>query len=62
MSDTLHPIPDAQAQIKVGRTKFYELIGAGEIITVNIGRRRFVPQSAIDAYIETLKARSAGAA
>ncbi len=32
----------ALAMIGIGRTRFYELVGAGQITTVKIGRRRLV--------------------
>lgn len=32
----------ALAMISIGRTRFYELVAAGQITTVKIGRRRLV--------------------
>lgn len=59
-SSTVHPkllpvYPDAgKALGGLGRTKVYELITSGELRTVKIGRRRFVPASAIDEYVSRL--------
>ncbi len=38
----------------IGHTKFYQLIRDGELRSVRIGRRRFVPQSEIDRFIAGL--------
>jgi excisionase family DNA binding protein len=35
-------IEDAAAALAIGRSKTYELISAGRLLTVNIGRRRLV--------------------
>jgi hypothetical protein len=40
----------------LGRTRVFDLIASGQLASVKIGRRRFVPDSAIAAYIERLKA------
>jgi excisionase family DNA binding protein len=42
--------------IGIGRTALYELIAAGKIKTVKIGRRRFVPSEAIDEFVAGLAA------
>lgn len=47
-----YTIPDACAQIGVGRSKLYELIGAGEIRTFKVGTRTLVPASELVAFIE----------
>lgn len=39
----------------VGRTKFWELINAGELETVRIGRRRMVVWSSVRAYVDRLR-------
>jgi excisionase family DNA binding protein len=38
----------------IGRTKLYELIAAGELQTVKIGRRRFVVAASVDEYVDRL--------
>lgn len=35
----------------IGHTKFFDLIKSGELRTVTIGRRRFVPSSEVDRFI-----------
>lgn len=36
----------------IGKSLFYELLAAGELETVAIGRRKFVIESSLVAYIE----------
>ncbi|MGY1959600.1 helix-turn-helix domain-containing protein [Nocardia gamkensis] len=42
--------------IPVGHSKYYELIGSGELRSVKIGRRRFVTEQAVADYIARLDA------
>ncbi len=35
-------VNDALAMLGIGRTRFYELVAAGEITTIKLGRRRLV--------------------
>ena len=61
MQPILLPIyPDAgQALGGLGRTKVYELITSGELRTVKIGRRRFVPATAVEEYVARLEQQGA---
>lgn len=47
-------IPEACAAIRVGRTKFYQLLNSGEIKAVKIGKKTLVPQAAIFQWIDGL--------
>jgi excisionase family DNA binding protein len=38
----------------VGRTKVYELMASGRLVSVKIGARRLVPVEKVDEYIERL--------
>lgn len=40
--------------IPIGRSKYYELIGSGDLRSVKIGRRRFVTEQAVADYISGL--------
>lgn len=40
----------------LGRTRVFDLIRTEQLASVKIGRRRFVPDSAIERYITRLKA------
>ncbi|MCU1669508.1 MAG: hypothetical protein JWP40_2435 [Blastococcus sp.] len=61
MNPVLLPVyPDAgKALGGLGRTKVYELITSGQLRTVKIGRRRFVPTTAIDEYVARLQQQGA---
>jgi len=45
--------------LDIGKTKLYELIAAGELETIHIGRRTLVLQASIDALVERLRAENA---
>ena len=49
-------IPDAGAMLGIGRSTVYELIAAGELETVHIGRCCRVPVAAVDEYVRRLRA------
>ena len=49
----LHPVPEALIQLGgIGRSTLYAMIAKGEIGTVHIGNRVFVPSDEIAAFIE----------
>lgn len=56
----MHPVllpvfPDAGLALGgLSRTKVYELIATGELRTVKIGRRRFVPATAVQEFVDRL--------
>ena len=55
------PVPAFMAAAGIGRSKVYELIGAGEIQSVLVGRRRLVIVQSYGDYLERQsKAQSAG--
>jgi excisionase family DNA binding protein len=56
----LHNIEQAQERLGVGRSKVFQLIGSGELRSVQVGRRRLVPEQAIRDFIARLD-RQAGA-
>ena len=45
-------IPQAAAVLAIGRTTVYELIGAGDLEAVHIGRSARVPVAALEDYVE----------
>jgi len=55
LAPLLLPITPAANHIAVGRSTLYELIAAGEIESVHIGRRHLVVRSSLDAYVERLR-------
>jgi hypothetical protein len=40
----------------IGHTMLYDLINAGQIVKVNVGRRGFVTTESIDAYVDRITA------
>lgn len=48
----LRSIRDTSEDLGIGRTKTYELIGRGELATVQIGSRRLITVASINALIE----------
>lgn len=56
---TLLTPEEAAMRLGVGRTTMYRLMGSGEIESVQIGRLRRVPTSAVDAYAQKLIIRAA---
>ena len=49
-------VPEALQILRVGRTRFYELLNAGELSAVRLGRRTLVRADEIDRFIHTLEA------
>lgn len=43
-------VEEAAAELRIGRTKAYALINAGELGSLTIGARRFVTRAMIAAY------------
>lgn len=52
----------AAAALGIGRSKVFELIAAGQIETVQIGRSRRVPAQALVAYVDRLRGATTSAA
>ena len=53
------PVPQFLAAAGIGRTMLYELIGAGEIESVKIGKRRLI---VVQSYLDLLARRRAAEA
>ena len=51
-------IPEALKATGIGRTKFYEEVGAGRIKVVRIGRRVLVPVDGLRAWVKVLEEAS----
>lgn len=45
-------VPEAAAASGIGRTTLFALIKAGELQSIKIGRRRYVPVVALQGYLE----------
>lgn len=49
-------IDEAREVLRVGRSKFYELVADGEIKLTKIGRKSLVRQADLDAFVAGLAA------
>jgi excisionase family DNA binding protein len=54
-------VDDAAQLLAIGRTTMYQLIAAGEIELVHIGRCARVPVSELERYVERCRAQRAAA-
>jgi excisionase family DNA binding protein len=50
---------EAAEELGVSRSKLYELMRSGQLISVRIGRLRRIPVAALQEYIERLRANEA---
>jgi excisionase family DNA binding protein len=55
-SPLLFTVERTAERLEIGRTKVYELIAAGELESITIGRARRVIPDSIDAYVKRLRA------
>ena len=55
-------IPEAAAQLRIGRSTVYELINAGQLEVVHIGRSARVPVEAVEQLVLQLRRRATPAA
>ena len=54
--DRLLSVGEAAAQLGIGRSLVYDLIAAGRVRSLRVGRRRLVPSGAIADYIAGARA------
>jgi excisionase family DNA binding protein len=47
------PVPEAATRLGIGVTKVKELIAAGRLASVLVGRRRLVPVAALDDFVKS---------
>jgi excisionase family DNA binding protein len=47
-------VEEAAAQIRVGRSRMFELIRRGEVLSVKVGGSRRVPYDSLRAYVDQL--------
>lgn len=47
-------VRQAQALLNIGNSKFYELVKAGQLDLVKIGRASFVKADALDRFVDSL--------
>jgi excisionase family DNA binding protein len=54
----LLPVEAVMGQLNIGRSSVFKLIDSKKLRSVKIGRRRLVPQSAVDEFVANLLAAS----
>ncbi|GLY48037.1 MULTISPECIES: helix-turn-helix domain-containing protein [Lentzea] len=59
MNDIAYRVEEVARALRVGRTKVFDLIRAGELVSVKIGGSRRVPASSVQAYLSRLIAEAA---
>lgn len=45
-------VDEACQKLRISRWSFYQLVNRRELATIQVGRRRLVPKTAITAFIE----------
>jgi excisionase family DNA binding protein len=53
-------VVEAAHQLGLGRSKLYELLAAGDIESVHIGKARRVPREALERYVGELRSQAKG--
>jgi excisionase family DNA binding protein len=53
LPDRLLSVDEAAGALSIGRSLVYDLIGAGRLRSVKVGRRRLIPSGAIADYIRS---------
>ena len=51
MDKLLYTVPEAAAQLGLGRSKLYELLNSGALPTVRIGRAVRIPAAALEEWV-----------
>lgn len=49
-----YSVEEAAQALSLGRSTVKKLIATGELASVRVGRRRLIPRSALESYIERL--------
>lgn len=60
MNKLLYAVTEASDATGIGRSKLYELMAAGEIESVKVGKRRLIPADALEAFVAHLRQEAAG--
>lgn len=54
MNDELLRVEEGRQRIRAGRTKFYDLVKQGKIVTCKVGGSTFVKLSELNRFIDSL--------
>ena len=61
MAEHLNTIPEVATRLRTSRSRVYELMAAGELCSLKLGRSRRIPASAVEALITRKLTESAPA-
>jgi excisionase family DNA binding protein len=59
MNDMLYRVEEVAQALKVGRSKVFDLIRSGELMSVKIGGSRRIPAESVQQYVSRLIADAA---
>jgi excisionase family DNA binding protein len=52
-------VEEAAAQLRIGRSRMFELIRCGDVLSVKVGGSRRVPYDSVKAYVDRLVSEQA---
>jgi excisionase family DNA binding protein len=52
-------VEEAAAQLRIGRSRMFDLIRRGEVLSVKVGGSRRVPYDSVKAYVDRLVSKQA---
>jgi excisionase family DNA binding protein len=61
MSSLMLTPEEAAAELRIGRSRMYDLIRRGEVVSVRVGGSRRVIRESLQAYVDKLVAEQASA-
>jgi excisionase family DNA binding protein len=50
----LMSVEEAADLLRLGRTRMYELVMSGRIVSVKVGRRRLIPRKSLEEFVDGL--------
>lgn len=50
----LMTVEEAADLLRLGRTRMYELVMSGQIVSVKVGRRRLIPRKSLEDFVDGL--------
>jgi excisionase family DNA binding protein len=59
MEKLLLSAEDVAEALTISRTRVYEILAAGELFSVKLGKVRRIPRESLDEYIEKLREEAA---
>ncbi|MEU5690933.1 helix-turn-helix domain-containing protein [Actinosynnema sp. NPDC020468] len=59
MNDMVYRVEEVARALRIGRTKVFDLIRSGELVSVKIGGSRRVPVSSVRDYLSRLVGEAA---